>query len=115
MGVANFIGAFFKAFPVSASFSRSAAFREAGALTQVSAVVSSLFIIVTLLFLTPFFSSFPLPKALLSAIIIMSVLGLFKYAQMKTLYQQNKREFAILMSTFSVARDCRLPWSGSNF
>jgi SulP family sulfate permease len=101
VGVANFIGAFFKAFPVSASFSRSAAFREAGALTQVSAVVSSLFIIVTLLFLTPFFSSFPLPKALLSAIIIMSVLGLFKYAQMKTLYQQNKREFAILMTTFS--------------
>ncbi len=39
VGVANFVGAFFRAFPVSASFSRSAAFRAAGAATQVSAVV----------------------------------------------------------------------------
>lgn len=102
VGAANFLGAFFKAFPVSASFSRSAAFRESGALTQVSAVVSSLFILITLLFLTPFFTSYPLPKALLSAIIIVSVASLFKYGQMKVLYQQNRREFFILLTTFVI-------------
>ncbi|MGK0499683.1 MAG: SulP family sulfate permease [Oceanicoccus sp.] len=102
VGVANFVGAFFKAFPVSASFSRSAAFRQAGALTQVSAVVSSFFIMVTVLYLTPFFSSYPLPKVLLSAIIIVSVAGLFKYGQMKALCQENRREFMILLATFLI-------------
>lgn len=102
VGLANFVGAFFKSFPVSASFSRSAAFRAAGASTQVSAIISSVFIIITVLFLTPFFSSYPLPKALLSAIIIVSVSGLFKYRLMKTLFKENKREFSILMATFFI-------------
>lgn len=100
MGVANFAGAFFKAFPVSASFSRSAAFLEAGALTQVSAVVSSTVIVIILLFLTPVFTNYPLPKAILAAIIIVSVMGLFKYAQMKALYKQNKHEFLVMLVTF---------------
>lgn len=102
VGTANLLGAFFKAFPVSASFSRSAAFREAGALTQVSAVVSSSFIMVTVLYLTPFFSRFPLPKALLSAIIIVSVSGLFKYQPMKRMYLECRGEFYILLATFMV-------------
>jgi len=102
VGAANFVGAFFKSFPVSASFSRSAAFREAGAATQVSALVSSAFILITVLYLTPLFTLYPLPKALLSAIIIVSVAGLFKYGQMKTLFQQNRREFYILFATFLI-------------
>ncbi len=102
VGAANVVGAFFRAFPVSASFSRSAAFREAGAVTQVSAVVSSLFILITVLFLTPLFSIYPLPKALLSAIIIVSVAGLFKYQQMKDLFVHSRREFYILLATFFI-------------
>ncbi|HEB28059.1 MAG TPA: sulfate permease [Porticoccus sp.] len=102
IGAANITSAFFKAFPVSASFSRSAAFREAGALTQVSALVSSVLIVITVLYLTPLFTNYPLPKALLSAIIIVSVAGLFKYQQMKKLYRQSKREFFILLVTFFI-------------
>ncbi|MFK8049754.1 MAG: SulP family inorganic anion transporter [Halioglobus sp.] len=100
MGVANFVGAFFKAFPVSASFSRSAAFVESGAFTQVSAVVSSIVIVIIVLFLTPVFTSYPLPKAILAAIIIVSVMGLFKYSQMKALYKQSKLEFLLMLLTF---------------
>lgn len=100
VGVANFAGAFFRAFPVSASFSRSAAFVESGALTQVSAVVSSIVIVIIILFLTPMFTSYPLPKAILAAIIIVSVMGLFKYSQMKALYKQNKNEFLLMLVTF---------------
>ena len=102
VGFANLLGAFFKAFPVSASFSRSAAFRAAGALTQVSAVVSSIFIAITLLFFTPLFEQYPLPRATLSAIIIVSVAGLFKHRDMRHLFQQNRREFVILMATFFI-------------
>jgi SulP family sulfate permease len=102
VGAANFVGAFLKAFPVSASFSRSAAFREAGALTQVSALVSSFFILITIFYLTPFFSSYPPPKALLSVIIVYSVAGLFKLNLMRDLMKQNRREFYILLATFSI-------------
>ncbi|MDG1310528.1 MAG: sulfate permease [Porticoccaceae bacterium] len=100
VGAANLVGALCRAFPVSASFSRSAAFREAGAKTQVSAVFSSLFIGAAMLVVAPLFVSYPLPKVLLSAIIIVSVSGLFKYAEMKVLYRENKREFYILLTTF---------------
>ncbi|BFM17904.1 sulfate permease [Maricurvus nonylphenolicus] len=100
VGVANLVGSVFKAFPVSASFSRSAAFREAGALTQVSAVISAIFILVTVVFLTPLFKVYPLPKALLSAVIIISVIGLFKYKEMFSLAQHNQREFSVMLITF---------------
>ena len=102
VGAANIVGSLCRAFPVSASFSRSAAFREAGAKTQVSAVFSSLFIGIALLALAPLFTFYPLPKVVLSVIIIVSVSGLFKYAQMKQLYGHNKREFYILLTTFSL-------------
>ncbi|MFT6050881.1 MAG: SulP family sulfate permease [Halioglobus sp.] len=102
IGLANTLGALFRAFPVSASFSRSAAFRSAGALTQVSAVVSSAVLAITLIYLTPIFSHYPLPNTILSAIIIMSVASLFKYGEMKTLLQQNRKEFVILLLTFVI-------------
>jgi SulP family sulfate permease len=102
LGVANAVGSLFRSFPVSASFSRSAAFREAGGLTQISAIVSSALIAITVLFLTPLFADYPLPKAVLASIIVMSVLSLFKHREMKTLFRQDKKEFLILLVTFVV-------------
>ena len=102
MGAANFVGAFFKAFPVSASFSRSAAFVKSGALTQVSAIVSSLVIIIIVLFCTPVFASYPLPTPLLAAIIVISVYGLFKYQDMKALLRQNRNEAIVMLVTFAL-------------
>ena len=102
VGAANIIGSLCRAFPVSASFSRSAAFREAGAKTQISAVFSSVFIGIAMLAVAPLFTFYPLPKVLLAVIIIVSVSGLFKYGQMKQLYRQNKREFYILLITFTL-------------
>ncbi|MBK1873823.1 sulfate permease [Marinobacter sp. 1-3A] len=102
LGLANALGAMFRSFPVSASFSRSAAMREAGALTQISGLISSGLIAITVVFLTPLFTDYPLPKAALAAIIVMSVLGLFKYKEIKGLFQQDRREFLILLVTFVI-------------
>jgi len=102
IGLANVLGALFRAFPVSASFSRSAAFRSAGALTQVSAVVSSVVLAFTMLYLTTLFASYPLPKVILSAVIIMSVASLFKYGEIKTLFRQSRKEFNIALLTFFI-------------
>lgn len=98
-GIANMVGSLFQAFPASASFSRSAAFRSAGAKTQLSAVVSSLFLLLIIWVFTPIFSSYPLPKAVLAAIIVHSVAGLFKYRQMLVLLKQSRVEFSILSIT----------------
>jgi len=100
VGVANLAGSLFRAFPVSASFSRSAAFVESGALTQVSAVVSSLIIALILLFLTPIFEQYPLPRVCLAVIIVVSVAGLFKYADMRSLFKQERIEFFVMFATF---------------
>jgi SulP family sulfate permease len=100
LGAANILGAFCKAFPVSASFSRSAVFRESGARTQLSAVISSLLLVLVLLYLAPLFEQFPLPKALLSAMIIMSVFKLVQYRQFIQLLAQSRREALVMLVTF---------------
>ncbi len=71
-------------------------------MTQVSAIVSSALIAITVVFLTPLFADYPLPKAVLAAIIVMSVLGLFKYKEMKVLFRQDRKEFVILLVTFLI-------------
>lgn len=99
VGAANIFGAFVRAFPVSASFSRSAAFRKAGARTQVSAVISAILLALVLLFLTPLFSSYPLPKSVLAVVIVISVSGLFKSREMQSLLRQSRGEFGTLLLT----------------
>ncbi len=100
LGAANLLGAFCRAFPVSASFSRSAVFRESGARSPLSAVFSSLLLLLTLLFLAPLFDRYPLPKALLSAIIVMSVYKLVQVGQLRRLYAESRRESTVLLITF---------------
>lgn len=100
VGFANLIGSLFHAFPVSASFSRSAAFREAGARTPLSSVISALIIAIILMVGASFFASFPVPKLVLSAVVVASVLGLFDYQGMRNLATQEPKEFIICLITF---------------
>lgn len=102
VGVANIVGSLFKGFPVSASFSRSAVFQSSGAKTQLAGVFSSVFILLTLLFLTPVFHSYPLPKVILAAIIIVSVMKLIKVSAVKELYFNDKKDFTVLIVTFLI-------------
>lgn len=73
-GLANIFGSIGKSYPVSGSFSRSAVNLQAGALTGLSSVVTSLAVVLTLLFFTPFL--YHLPQAVLAAVIMMAVIGL---------------------------------------
>ncbi len=73
-GLANILGAFGKSYPVSGSFSRSAVNLQAGALTGMSSVFTSLMVVVVLLFFTPLL--YHLPQAVLAAVIMMAVIGL---------------------------------------
>lgn len=73
-GIANMLGALTKSYPVSGSFSRSAVNLQAGAITGLSSVFTSLSVGVTLLFFTPLL--YHLPQSVLAAVIMMAVVGL---------------------------------------
>lgn len=73
-GLANILGSIGKSYPISGSFSRSAVNLQAGALTGLSSVITSLIVVVTLLFFTPLL--YHLPQAVLAAVIMMAVIGL---------------------------------------
>ena len=98
LGIGNMMGSFFKAYPSTSSFSRSAINQESGATTGMAALVSVAMVIVTLLFLTPVF--YYLPKAVLAAIIIVSVFGLVNVKDSVALWKSNNLDFWLLFTTF---------------
>ncbi len=73
-GLGNILGACGKSYPSSGSFSRSAVNLQAGAVTGFSSVITSLMVVIVLLFFTPLL--YNLPQAVLAAVIMMAVIGL---------------------------------------
>lgn len=89
-GLANLVGSFSHAFPVSGSFSRSAVSLNAGAKSGLSSVFASVIVLLTLLFLTPLL--YHLPQAVLAAVIIMAVTGLINFSAIKHAWQVHKHD-----------------------
>ncbi|PKH50266.1 sodium-independent anion transporter [Tenacibaculum sp. Bg11-29] len=98
LGLSNIVGSLFQSYPSTSSFSRSAINEEAGGKTGVSAIVSVLIVILTLLFLTPLF--YHLPKTILAAIIIVAVFNLINIKEAKRLWRANNLDFWLLIATF---------------
>ncbi|OEU56769.1 MAG: DNA repair protein [Desulfobulbaceae bacterium S3730MH12] len=73
-GLANIFGSIGSSYSVSGSFSRSAVNLQAGAVSGVSSVITSIVVVITLLFFTPLL--YHLPQAVLAAVIMMAVIGL---------------------------------------
>ncbi|MDP1653790.1 MAG: SulP family inorganic anion transporter [Rhodocyclaceae bacterium] len=97
-GLANIVGSFTQSFPVSGSFSRSAVNFNAGALTGMSSVFTGLFVLLTLLFLTPLL--YHLPQAVLAGVIIMAVIGLINFGAVKHAWQANRHDGIASIATF---------------
>jgi len=100
LGTSNMAGSFFQAFPVTASFSRSAINGSLGAKTNMASIISVVMVAVTLLFLTPMF--YYLPNAILASIIMVSVIGLVDVGYAKSLWKYRKDEFFVLLLTFLI-------------
>jgi MFS superfamily sulfate permease-like transporter len=73
-GLANIIGSISKSYPASGSFSRSAVNLQAGAITGMASVFTSLAVVIALMFFTPLL--YHLPQSVLAAVIMMAVIGL---------------------------------------
>ncbi len=98
LGLANIGGAFFKAFPVTGGFSRTAVNDQSGAKTGMSSIISAVLIALTLLFLTPLF--YYLPKAILASVIMVAVFGLIDFKEAKYLWKADRADFWMLLATF---------------
>lgn len=100
LGAANLIGSFFKSYPGTGGFSRTAVNDQGGAKTGVAALVSAMLVGLTLMFLTPLF--YYLPQAVLASIIMVAVYGLIDFDYPKVLWRTKKDEFLMLAVTFIV-------------
>jgi len=98
LGLGNILGSFFKSYPSTASFSRSAINEDAGAKTGVAAIVSCILLVITLLFLTSIF--YNLPKTVLASIIIVSVIKLVNVKEARYLWRTNNLDFWLMLATF---------------
>ena len=97
-GLSNIVGSMTQAFPVSGSFSRSAVNMNSGAKTGLSSVITAVFVLITLLFLTPLL--YHLPQAVLAAIIIMAVIGLVNFKAVSHAWHANKHDGIAAVVTF---------------
>ncbi|RFC54250.1 SulP family inorganic anion transporter [Brumimicrobium aurantiacum] len=96
-GLSKVVGSFFLSYPTSSSFSRSAVNKQAGTKTNFAAFFTVLLVVLTLIFLTPYF--YYLPKAALAAIIIVAIIGLMDFNYYQRLWQIDKRDFLMLAVT----------------
>uniref|UniRef100_A0A803NCX6 STAS domain-containing protein n=1 Tax=Chenopodium quinoa TaxID=63459 RepID=A0A803NCX6_CHEQI len=97
-GLMNIVGSCTSCYLTSGIFSRSAVNFNAGCQTVVSNIIMSIAMIITLLFLIPFFSFTPL--VVLSSIIINAMLGLIKYEEVYHLWKVDKFDFIICISSY---------------
>jgi SulP family sulfate permease len=99
-GIANIGGAFFQAYPACGSFTGSAINLQAGAKTGFAMVFNGLFVVVTLLFLTPYL--YHLPKPVLAVIILLAVTGLITPKAIKHTWKASKADGMVTLTTFVI-------------
>jgi SulP family sulfate permease len=100
-GLANLVGSFFQCYPVAGSFSRTAINFASGAKTGISSVISSVVVVLALLFLTPLFTH--IPKATLAALVISAVLLLFHPLEVLKVWRMNRNDGAVALTVFILA------------
>jgi MFS superfamily sulfate permease-like transporter len=97
-GLANMIGSIGQTYPVSGSFSRSAVNLQAGGKTGLSSVITSLMVVIVLLFFTPLL--YHLPQAVLAAVIMMAVIGLVNVSGFVHAWRAQRFDGAISVISF---------------
>jgi high affinity sulfate transporter 1 len=91
LGLANMGGGFFQAYPGGGGTSQTAVNRQAGAKTQISALVTAGMVVLTLLFLSGFISL--MPQATLGAIVMVAAAGLVSVNSFRAIQRIRVTEF----------------------
>ncbi|WP_100372273.1 SulP family inorganic anion transporter [Bacillus sp. FJAT-45037] len=98
LGLANVSASTFSGYPVTGGFSRSAVNYGAGARTGLAAIITSILIVLTLLFFTSWF--YYMPNAVLASIIMVAVYGLIDVKEAKHLFKVKRIDGFTLLITF---------------
>ncbi|PIO37178.1 hypothetical protein AB205_0037110 [Aquarana catesbeiana] len=91
MGMCNSIGSFFHTFAVTCSMSRSLVQESTGGNTQIAGLLSSFMVLLVILVIGYLFE--PLPQAVLAAIVMVNLKGMFKqFADIPHLWRTSRLE-----------------------
>ena len=98
LGLANLGSAMVGGFPVAGSFARTIVNFSSGAVTPVASLVTCVLVVITLVWFAPWF--YYLPKAVLSAIIVMSAIQLIDLHGIQKTFQFNRIDSVTFAGTF---------------
>ncbi|OQV12725.1 Sodium-independent sulfate anion transporter [Hypsibius exemplaris] len=101
LGLANIVGSFFHAYPITGAFSRSALAAQSGVRTQMGSAWTSAFVLLAMAVISPAF--WYIPKAALSAVIIVAVLILFDFKIFKELWHLSRKELIPVLLTIIIS------------
>ena len=90
LGMANLVGSFFQAYPAGGGTSQTAVNADAGAKTQVAAMVTAGVVALTLLLLAPLISL--MPQATLGSLVLVAAAGLIKIGEFQDMAQIRRTE-----------------------
>ncbi|KAL3272435.1 hypothetical protein HHI36_013916 [Cryptolaemus montrouzieri] len=88
LGMCNIVGSCFGSYPINASFTRGAISNATGVKTPTAGIYTGILVILSLTFLTPFFSY--IPKPTLAAVVICAVLSMVEVTMTKLIWKINK-------------------------
>ncbi len=97
-GLSNISSSISGSYPVSGSFSRSAVNESVGSYSPISSLVTTIIVLLTLLYATPLL--FDLPEATLGIIVIFAVIPLIKIKKMRNLFNSSKDKGIVCWMTF---------------
>jgi len=98
LGFANVGASLVGGFPVAGSFARTVVNYSSGAVTQIASLITAALVLVTLVWLTPFFVY--LPKSVLSAIIVMTAMQLIDLHGIRRTFSFNRADAVTFSFTF---------------
>ncbi len=98
-GLGNIASSIFKGYPIAGSFSRTAVNYSAGAVTGISSVFVSIFVLLTILFLTPLL--YFLPKAILAAVVIAALVDLIEFSKFRETFRLSATDGIVITTTFA--------------
>jgi sulfate permease, SulP family len=96
MGAANVSSGLFQGITIDMSLSSTASGEAAGERSQLSSLVSAGVILAVVMFLAPLLKN--LPSAVLGAIVLTSIRGLFNFKEFGRYYRQRKTDFALALT-----------------
>ena len=97
-GLSNMIGSFFSSYAGSGSFTRSGINYQTGAMTPLSAIFSSVILMLILLLVAPL-SSY-LPISAMASVILLVAFSLIDFRHIGSIIKTSKEEAMVLLTTF---------------